>query len=71
MSLEQQIKILCVKLNTTTSGLARISNTSPQNFSQKLKRGSFTIDELKELAKAAGCEYHGTFTLPNGETVQY
>ena len=71
MSVSEQLKILCVKLNISVSELARLSGKSPQAFSQKMKRESFTVDELKQIAKASGCEYIGAFELHNGERVEY
>lgn len=62
----EQIKILCVKLNISVSKLARLCHTSPQAFSQKMKREGFTPAELKEIAEAAGCNYESSFILPNG-----
>lgn len=71
MSVSEQLKILCVKLNISVSELARLSGKSPQAFSQKMKRESFTVHELKQIAQASGCEYVGSFVLPNGERVEY
>lgn len=71
MSVSEQLKILCVKLNISVSELARLSGKSPQAFSQKIKRESFTVDELKQIAQASGCEYVGAFVMPNGERVEY
>lgn len=69
MSVSEQLKILCVKLNISISDLARLNGKSPQAFSQKMKREGFTPAELKEVAKAAGCCYEGIFTLPNGDKI--
>lgn len=69
MATSEQVKILCVKLGISVSELARLYGSSPQAFSQKLKREGFTPAELKEIAKAAGCEYESSFLLPNGEKV--
>lgn len=69
MAVSEQIKILCVKLNISVSELARLYGTSPQAFSQKMKREGFTPAELKEVAAAAGCKYVTSFVLPNGDTV--
>lgn len=71
MAVSEQIKILCVKLGISASELGRMAGKSPQAFSQKLKRESFTVDELKELATVAGCQYEGAFILPNGDKVTY
>ncbi len=69
MATSEQLKILCVKLNISVSELARRCGTSPQAFSQKMKREGFTPAELKEVAGAVGCEYESSFILPNGERV--
>ena len=71
MSVSEQIKILCVKLGISVSELGRTIEKSPQAFSQKLKRESFTVQELKAIATAVNCKYEGVFTLPNGEEVKY
>ena len=69
MAQSEQIKILCVKLDMSVSELARLYGASPQAFSQKLKRGSFTSEELKKIAKCVGCEFESSFILPNGDKV--
>lgn len=71
MSVSEQLKILCVKLGISVSELGRISGKSPQAFSQKMKRESFSVEELKQIAEAAGCRYEGTFITPSGEKVTY
>jgi transcriptional regulator with XRE-family HTH domain len=71
MSVSEQIKILCVKLGISVSELGRMAGKSPQAFSQKMKRETLTVDELKQLAEAAGCKYEGTFTTPEGDKVTY
>lgn len=69
MAVSEQIKILCVKLNISVSELARLYGTSPQAFSQKMKREGFTPADLKKVAEAAGCKYEGSFILPDGGRV--
>ncbi len=69
--MSEQLKILCVKLDISVAELARLFGRSPQAFSQKMKRESFTVNELKEIAEVAGCKYVGFFELPNGEKVEY
>ena len=54
MAVSEQIKILCIKLNISVSELARLYGSSPQAFSQKMKREKFTPAELKEIAKDYG-----------------
>jgi transcriptional regulator with XRE-family HTH domain len=69
MSISEQIKILAVKLNISVSEMARRCGKSPQAFSQKLKRGSFTPEELKEIAERLGCKYEQYFVTNSGEKV--
>ena len=69
MAVSEQIKILCIKLDISVSELARRYGSSPQAFSQKMKREGFTPDELKRMAIAAGCKYETAFILPNGDKV--
>ncbi len=69
LATSEQLKILCVKLNMSVSELARRCGTSPQAFSQKMKREGFTPAELKEVAAAVGCKFESAFILPSGERV--
>lgn len=69
MAVSEQIKILCIKLGISVSELARRYGSSPQAFSQKMKREGFTPDELKKMAIVAGCKYETAFILPNGDKV--
>lgn len=63
MGISEQIKILAIKLNVSVAEIARRAGQSPQNFNQKMKRQSFTIDELKAIAKAVGCDFEATFII--------
>lgn len=71
MTVSEQIKILCVRLNISVSKLAELCGKSPQAFSQKMKRESFTPAELKEIAKVAGCKYETSFILQDGDKIVY
>ncbi|WNX84595.1 XRE family transcriptional regulator [Agathobaculum sp. NTUH-O15-33] len=71
MSVSEQIKILCIKRNLSITELGRLLGKSPQAFSQKLKRETFTVDELKEIAHVTGCLFEGSFITPEGEKVTY
>lgn len=69
MATSEQLKIFCVKLEISVSELARRCGSSPQAFSQKMKREGFTPAELKKVAKCVGCKYESSFILPSGEKV--
>lgn len=69
MNLSEQIKVLCVRSNISVSELARRVGTSPQNFSAKLKRETFTVSDLEKIAKAVNCTFERKFILENGDKV--
>ena len=69
MTISEQIKILCVRCNVSEAELARRLGKSPQSFNAKMKRESFTIDDLNEIADAVGVEFKRNFILKNGEEI--
>jgi transcriptional regulator with XRE-family HTH domain len=69
MKTSEKLKILAIKLNISISEMARKCGKSPQAFSQKMRRESFTPDDLSEIAKKLGCEYEHYFTLNGGDKV--
>lgn len=69
MRIDEQVKILCVKSDLTLSEIAKRLNKTPQAFSQKLKRGTFSLDDLDELAMVTDCKLECNFVLPNGEKI--
>ena len=66
MSISEQIKVLCVRSNISMAELARRLGLSPQSFSAKMKRESFTIVELEKIADAVGASFERKFVLFNG-----
>ena len=69
MTISEQIKILCVRSNISVSELARRIGTSPQNLNAKLKRGSFTVDDLDQIAEVTDNIFERKFILRNGEKI--
>ena len=69
MTIAEQIKILCVRKNISLAELARLTGQSPQNLSSKLKRESFTVNDVEEIANAVGVVYEQNFLLENGERI--
>lgn len=70
MKMEKMIRMLCAYEKISISELARRLGDSQQNFSQKLKRESFSIEELQKIAEAVGAEYINYFQFPNGDKIQ-
>lgn len=69
MSISDQIKVLCVRSNISMAELARRLGLSPQSFSAKMKRESFTITELEEIADAVGASFVRKFVLFSGDEI--
>lgn len=69
MNISEQIKILCVRSNISSAELARRIGVSPQSLSAKMKRESFTVEDLDEIADAVGASFVRKFVLYNGEEV--
>ncbi|WP_101697176.1 XRE family transcriptional regulator [Clostridium minihomine] len=70
MRMDEPIKILCIKTDLTMTEIAKRLNKTPQAFSQKVKRGTFSIDDLDQVAMVTDCKLECSFVLPNGERIQ-
>lgn len=69
MTVSEQIKILCVRTGISAAELARRLNMSPQALNGKMKRNSFTVSDLSEIAEATGVRFECNFILDNGEKI--
>ena len=69
MTISEQIRVLCVRSNISVAELARRLGTSPQAFSAKMKRESFTIEELELIADAVDAKFSRSFERPSGDKV--
>jgi predicted DNA-binding protein YlxM (UPF0122 family) len=69
MRIDDQIKMLCIKSDLSISEIGRRLNKTPQAFSQKMKRGNFTIDDLNDIAMVSGCKLECSFVFPNGDKI--
>lgn len=69
MTISEQIKVLCVRCGVSEAELARRLGKSPQSFNSKMKRESFTIGDLDDIADALGVEFNRVFILVNGDKV--
>ena len=70
MRIDKQLKILAVKTDSTLAEIGRRLDKSPQAFSQKCKRNSFSVAELQDIAMVTGCKLECAFVLPNGERIE-
>lgn len=69
MTISEQIKVLCVRSDISVAELARRIGTTPQNFNGKMKRESFTVTELEDIADAVNSSFERKFVLENGEKI--
>ncbi len=69
MSIAEQIKVLCVRCGISEAELARRLGKSPQSLNSKMKRETFTIGDLDEIASALGVTFERHFILADGEEV--
>jgi len=69
MTIAEQIKVLCVRCNVSEAELARRLGKSPQSFNSKMKRESFTVTNLEEVALVLGIKFKRKFILANGEEI--
>ena len=54
MTMEQKISMAIAYKGISQAALAREVGTTPSNFNQKLKRGTFTVEELEKIGEALG-----------------
>lgn len=69
MKMERKIRTAAAYAGMSLSELARRIGTTPQNFNSKLKRETFTIEELEQIAEVFGASYHFGFTFPDGTEI--
>ncbi len=69
MTISEQIKVLMVRCGVSEAELARRLGKTPQSFNGKMKRETFSVTELEEIASALGVGFERHFILENGERV--
>ncbi|WP_298024590.1 XRE family transcriptional regulator [uncultured Dysosmobacter sp.] len=69
MTVEQQIKAAAGYAGMSQAALARAVGTTASNFNQKLKRGTFTREELEQIAGTLGAEFVFRFEFPDGTKI--
>ena len=66
MTMEQKINMAIAYKGMSQAALARAINTTPSNFNQKMKRCTFSTEELEGIAAALGAVYTFGFEFEDG-----
>lgn len=69
MNISKKIKMALAYLGISEAELARRVGKSPQSFSQRMKTGKWSDDDLKDISAALGCEIVVEFRFPDGTTI--
>ena len=69
MTMEQKIKMALAYKGIIQAKLAEAINTTASNFNQKLKRETFTVQELETIAQAIGATYFFGFEFEDGTKI--
>lgn len=69
VTIAEQIRVLCARLNISVAELARRTGQSPQSLSAKMGRESFTVADLEKIAAATNTSFKRKFVLENGEEI--
>ncbi|MBQ3168952.1 MAG: helix-turn-helix transcriptional regulator [Clostridia bacterium] len=69
MTMEQKISMALAYKGISQAALAREMGTTPSNFNQKLKRGTFSVEEMEKMAAALGAKYFFGFEFEDGTKV--
>lgn len=69
MNTSKKIKMALAYLGISEAELARRIGKSPQAFSQRMKTGKWSEDDLKDIADALGCEIVVELRFPDGTII--
>lgn len=69
MTMEQKVKMALAYKGISQAKLAEAMKTTPSNFNQKLKRETFTVEELEKMAECLGAKYFFGFEFEDGTKI--
>ena len=69
VTFEQKINMAAAYKGISQAELARRVGVSPQSFNKKAKRGTFTPEEMEQIAEVLGAVYRFGFVFPDGKEI--
>ena len=69
MTVQQMIKTALAYQDLSEAELARRLDTSPAAFNNRMQRGKFSVEDLKQIAEAMGGEYFFGIRFPDGKEI--
>lgn len=69
MTITQKINMALAYKRMSQAALARAVGTTPSNFNQKMKRETFTQEELEKIAEVFGAAYEFSFVFEDGTRI--
>ena len=69
MTIEQKINMAAAYKGMSQADIARAIGMTPSNFNQKVKRNTFSKEELEKIAVALGAVYNAFFEFPDGTKI--
>lgn len=67
--MQRIIEPALAKAGMTKTELGIRLGVSQANTSKRIKRGKFTLDELREIARCMGAEFNCSFDFPDGTKI--
>ena len=69
MNIQTKIKMAVAFKGISQAQLARDIEMTPQNFNNKLKRGTFTEDEMATIARSLRATFNQYFEFEDGTKI--
>lgn len=70
ITVQEQIRTAAIHAGISLTDLAKRFGSSQSGFSQRMKTGKFTQEELEKMAGIMGAEYRSGFYFPDGNKVE-
>lgn len=69
METSKKIKMAIALAGISEAELARRISSTPQAFSQRMRTGKWSDDDLEKIGNALGCEITVEFRFPDGTVI--